>query len=69
MLTHTIEYSLDGGNAWANGEYNSHRNFILGGLPHTPELWVHVKSVGHGANRSEWSEPGAGRGALTTLMA
>lgn len=57
VRTHVIEYSLDRGNAWANGEYNSHRNFILGGLPHTPELWVHVKSVGHGANRSEWSEP------------
>lgn len=57
VRTHAVEYSLDGGNAWINGTYNSRRNFVLEGLPHTPELWVHVKSIGNGANRSDWSAP------------
>jgi hypothetical protein len=57
VRTHAIEYSLDKGSNWQNGEYNSRRNFIAKGLPHSPELWIHLKSVGHGDKKSQWSEP------------
>ncbi len=57
VLTHAIEYSEDRGNTWKNGEYHSRRKFVVNGLPHAADLWLHVKSVGHGNNRSEWSEP------------
>ncbi len=57
VRTHAIEYSLDRGIGWQNGEYNSRRNFIAKGLPHAPELWIHLKSIGNGDSKSQWSEP------------
>ena len=57
VRTHAIEYSLDRGTGWQNGEYNSRRSFIAKGLPHSPELWIHLKSIGNGDNKSQWSEP------------
>jgi hypothetical protein len=57
VRTHAIEYSLDRGIGWQNGEYNSRRNFIAKGLPHASELWIHLKSIGNGDSKSQWSEP------------
>ena len=57
VLTHVIEYTIDKNGAWQNGYYNSRRSFTLKGLPNTTELWIHLKSVGHGESKSEWSEP------------
>lgn len=57
VRTHAIEYSLNRESGWQNGEYNSRRNFILKGLPRASELWIHLKSVGYGDNKSQWSEP------------
>ncbi len=57
VTNHAIEYSVDRGNGWQNGQYNSHRNFVASGLPPARDLWLRVKTLGRGNNRSEWSEP------------
>jgi len=57
VRTHAFEYSLDQGASWKNGEYNSNRTFVVNGLPHAAEMWIHVKSLGSGAAKSGWSEP------------
>lgn len=56
VLTHAVEFSTDQGVTWQNGTYNSYRNFIVKDLPHTRDLWLRLRSIGHGDNKSEWSE-------------
>ena len=57
VATHAIEYSLDRDSGWTNGAYHSYRNFVAEGLPRAQQLWLRLKSIGHGSNKSEWSEP------------
>lgn len=57
VLTHALEYSLDGETNWQNGIYHSFRKFTVRGLPHSPELWLRSRSIGHADNKSEWSDP------------
>lgn len=53
---HAVEYSLDQGATWLIADYNCFRSFVISGLPHAPEMWVRVRSLGNGAGKSEWSE-------------
>jgi len=57
VATHAIEYSLDRESGWINSTYHSHRNFVADGLPHAQQLWLRLKSLGHGNSKSDWSEP------------
>lgn len=56
VLTHAVEFSTDQGITWQNGTYNSYRNFLVQELPPGRELWLRLRCIGHGANKSEWSE-------------
>lgn len=56
VRTHAFEFSLDQGLTWSRSEYNSNINFVVNGLPHAPDMWVRVRSLGAGTNKSEWSE-------------
>ena len=57
VLTHCIEYSSDQGQSWSNGFFHNRQNFVIEDLPYSPNLWLHIKSVGQGNTVSKWPEP------------
>jgi hypothetical protein len=50
-----LEYSIDKGLTWKNGDYNSRRNFTWQNLPATFELMIRVRSIGTGTRVSGFS--------------
>jgi hypothetical protein len=57
VRSHLFEYSLDRGQTWQNGPFHNRRFCIIDGLPHSPAMYLRVKSIGTGSATSDWSEP------------
>lgn len=57
VVMHAVEYSVDRGQSWNNGIYNTHNAFVVQNLPGAMDLWLRFKSLGSGGAASKWSEP------------
>lgn len=54
---HGIEYSVDGGQTFQNGYYDSRMRFTLRNPPREKNLLLRFCALGRGNTKSAWSEP------------
>lgn len=57
VRNNAIEYSVDGGQSWKNGNYSSATRVQLKGLPLRQEVKFRVRSLGASDRQSAWSKP------------
>jgi hypothetical protein len=57
VRNNAIEYSLDGGENWKNGSYNTATRITLKGFPSRQDMKIRVRSLGAGDKQSAWSKP------------
>lgn len=57
VRSNAIEYSMDGGESWKNGNYSSATRVQLKGLPTRQEVKFRVRSLGTSDRQSAWSKP------------
>ena len=57
VRNNAIEYSVDGGASWKNGQYSTATRIRLKDLPARQEVKFRVRSLGAAMRQSPWSKP------------
>lgn len=57
VQSNAVEHSVDGGQTWKNGAYNSATRFVVSKLPSRQEILLRVRSMGARGRESAWTAP------------